>query len=416
MEYGGCRPHQARARGRSDPSLALALRAGWPAALSVRANGIPARACRAGPSACTGARMACRSGRMPTSSPASKIRGQRRPRTPRRSCEGAALRLGLDPGYIMPAYEDTALWLQKEAELPVNVDPSDSKLSDPEARARIARVFEQGLNNPRGFVLPVQRWNAAPRWRSERWTLRRNHLFLTPGDSPLGLRLPLDSLGYVPPNQYPYIVERDPMEARGKLPVFSLPARPESPERVAPEQLNTSVRGPHRDVGRSPRRRALRLHAAGRANSRIISRWSQRVEATAEEMQLQVHVEGYPPPFDPRVDVIKVTPDPGVIEVNVHPAKNWREAVDITAGSTRTPARHGSVPTNSWSTAATPAPAAAITSCSAAPARRLAVPAPAGSVEEPGALLAAASVAVLFLLGSVHRPDQPGAAHRRSAP
>jgi uncharacterized protein (DUF2126 family)/transglutaminase-like putative cysteine protease len=245
--------------------------------------------------------------------------------------EGAALRLGLDPGYIMPAYEDTALWLQKEAELPVNVDPSDSKLSDPEARARIARVFEQGLNTPRGFVLPVQRWNAPPRWRSERWTLRRNHLFLTPGDSPLGLRLPIGSLGYVPPNQYPYIVERDPMEARGKLPVFSLPARPESPERVAPEQLNTTV----------PVRTAMSVEIRDGVLCAFMPPVEQiedylelvaALEATAEEMQLQVHVEGYPPPFDPRVDVIKVTPDPGVIEVNVQPAKNWREAVDITVG------------------------------------------------------------------------------------
>jgi len=245
--------------------------------------------------------------------------------------EGAALRLGLDPGYIMPAYEDTALWLQKEAELPVNVDPSDSKLSDPEARARIARVFEQGLNNPRGFVLPVQRWNAPPRWRSERWQLRRNHLFLTPGDSPLGLRLPIGSLGYVPPNQYPYIVERDPMDARGKLPVFSLPARPESPPRVAPEQLNTTV----------PVRTALSIEVRDGVLCAFMPPVEQiedylemvaALEATAEEMQLQVHVEGYPPPFDPRIDVIKVTPDPGVIEVNVQPAKNWREAVDITVG------------------------------------------------------------------------------------
>lgn len=245
--------------------------------------------------------------------------------------EGTALRLGLDPGYIMPAYEDTAYWLQKESELPVNVDPSDSKLSDPEARARMARVFEQGLNNPRGFVLPVQRWNAAPRWRSERWQLRRSHLFLMPGDSPLGLRLPLDSLGYVPPDQYPYIVERDPMDARGKLPVFSLPARPDAPERLEPEQLNTSV----------PVRTAMSVEVRDGVLCAFMPPVEQiedylemiaALEATAEEMQLQVHVEGYPPPFDPRVDVIKVTPDPGVIEVNVQPAKNWREAVDITVG------------------------------------------------------------------------------------
>ncbi|PSO32181.1 DUF2126 domain-containing protein [Bradyrhizobium sp. MOS002] len=245
--------------------------------------------------------------------------------------EGAALRLGLDPGYIMPAYEDTAYWLQKESELPVNVDPSDSKLSDPEARARMARVFEHGLNNPRGFVLPVQRWNAPPRWRSERWQLRRSHLFLMPGDSPLGLRLPLDSLGYVPPDQYPYIVERDPMEARGKLPVFSLPARPDAPERLEPEQLNTSV----------PVRTAMSVEVRDGVLCAFMPPVEQiedylemiaALEATAEEMQLQIHVEGYPPPFDPRVDVIKVTPDPGVIEVNVQPAKNWREAVEITAG------------------------------------------------------------------------------------
>ncbi|MCS3728191.1 transglutaminase family protein [Bradyrhizobium betae] len=245
--------------------------------------------------------------------------------------EGAALRLGLDPGYIMPAYEDTALWLQKEAELPVNVDPSDSKLANPEDRARMARVFEQGLNTPRGFVLPVQRWNAPPRWRSERWQLRRNHLFLMPGDSPLGLRLPIGSLGYVPPNQYPYIVERDPMEPRGKLPVFTLEARPEAPPRAPLEQLNTSI----------PVRTALSVEVrdgvlcAFMPPVERIEDYLEMIaalEATAEEMQLQVHVEGYPPPFDPRVEVIKVTPDPGVVEINIQPAKSWRDAVDITTG------------------------------------------------------------------------------------
>lgn len=245
--------------------------------------------------------------------------------------ESTAARLGLDPGYIIPAYEDTAYWLKKEAELPVNVDPADSKLSDPEARARMARVFDHGLNTPRGFALPVQRWNAPPRWRSERWQLRRNHLFLMPGDSPLGLRLPLDSLGHVPPDQYPYIVERDPMDLRDKLPVFSLPARPESSPRVALEQLNTSV----------PVRTALSIevrHGVICAFMPPVERIEDyleliaAIEATAEEMQLQVHVEGYAPPFDPRIEVIKVTPDPGVLEVNIQPAQSWREAVEITSG------------------------------------------------------------------------------------
>ncbi|AMA57134.1 transglutaminase family protein [Bradyrhizobium sp. CCGE-LA001] len=262
-----------------------------------------------------------------------KIANPRRPevRDAEAFMEGTAARLGLDLGYIMPAYEDPAYWLQKEAELPVNVDPTDSKLSDPEARARMARVFDQGLNTPRGFVLPIQRWNAPPRWRSERWPLRRNHLFLMPGDSPLGLRLPIGSLGYVPPNQYPYVVEQDPMEARGKLPVFTLPARPEAPPRLEPEHLNTSV----------PVRTAMSVEVrdgvlcAFMPPVERIEDYLELVsalEATAEEMQLPVHVEGYPPPFDPRIEVIKVTPDPGVIEINIQPARSWRDAVEITSG------------------------------------------------------------------------------------
>ncbi|MDH2357103.1 transglutaminase family protein [Bradyrhizobium sp. SSUT18] len=247
--------------------------------------------------------------------------------------EGTVARLGLDPGYIMPAYEDPAYWLQKEGELPVNVDPSDSKLSDPEARARMARVFDDGLNAPKGFVLPVQRWNAeAPRWRSERWKLRRNHLFLMPGDSPLGLRLPLNALEYVPPDRYPYIVEQDPMEARTKLPVFGRMPRPQSPApRLAPESLEAS----------EPVRTAMSIEVRDGVLCAFMPPVERiedyleliaALEASAEEMQFQVHVEGYPPPFDPRIDVIKVTPDPGVIEVNVQPARNWREAVDITVG------------------------------------------------------------------------------------
>ncbi len=71
--------------------------------------------------------------------------------------EGVAEGLGLNPGYVVPAYEDTAYWLLKEANLAVNVDPSDSKIEDPEERARIARAFDRGLGRATGYVLPVQR-------------------------------------------------------------------------------------------------------------------------------------------------------------------------------------------------------------------------------------------------------------------
>src|SRR5258705_1291624 len=86
----------------------------------------------------------------------------------------------------------------------------------------MARVYEQELNTQTGYVLPIQRWIAvarvhAGRWRSEHWKVRRGNLFLFPGDSPLGLRLPIASLEHIPPEQYPYIVEQDPMEPRDDL-------------------------------------------------------------------------------------------------------------------------------------------------------------------------------------------------------
>jgi uncharacterized protein (DUF2126 family) len=259
-----------------------------------------------------------------------------------------AQELGLDPAFVMPAYEDPALWVGKEAELPVNVDPTDSKLADPEARARMARTFARGLGVPSGFVLPVQRWNAAAqdprwqdrRWMSERWRLRREKLFLAPGDSPIGYRLPLGALPHVPAAAFPYIHPQDPLEPRGPLPD---PAE----TGALREQRALTVEGGGGErqeiVEQTLIEGAVRTAIAVEPRDGVLCAFMPPVktfddyldligvvEAAARASGLPVRIEGYAPPADPRVEVIKVTPDPGVIEVNIHPAASWRQAVETT--------------------------------------------------------------------------------------
>ena len=115
--------------------------------------------------------------------------------------------------------------------LPPNLDPADSKLDDPMERDRLARVFDRGLDEVVGFVLPMQRWQARGRayWRSAYWQTRRGRLFLTPGDSPVGYRLPLASLPWLPAADLDAVVPLDPFAAHAALPARD--PRLHSPER-----------------------------------------------------------------------------------------------------------------------------------------------------------------------------------------
>jgi uncharacterized protein (DUF2126 family)/transglutaminase-like putative cysteine protease len=257
--------------------------------------------------------------------------------------EALAESLGVERDRVTAAFEDPVPYLTREQRLPENVDPFDSRLDDPEERARLARVFERGLAEPVGYVLPLQRWNAPHRraWYSERWTTRRGRLFLVPGDSPIGFRLPLEALPHVPKESYPYFTPADPFAPREPL--------PQQPADEA-DQLSIQQRaGP----GADPQR----VIEQGRAGSDGIVRTALAVEPrdgrvcvflpptesandyveligcieqTAARLEQPVHVEGYSPPADERLNVIKVTPDPGVIEVNVHPAHDWQELVGTT--------------------------------------------------------------------------------------
>jgi uncharacterized protein (DUF2126 family) len=254
--------------------------------------------------------------------------------------EGVAERLGIGKDFVMPAFEDSAHWVLQEAQLPDNVDPLDSKLRDPEARARIARVFDRGLDKPAGYVLPVQRWNAEGSrggWVSEHWRLRRERLFLVPGDSPVGYRMPLSSLPHVPPASYPHVHPLDPLVPRAPLADpehiaqpyrrVEQPAAGERQQQVEQEMISGVVRTA---IAFEIRDGILCVFMPPVATVEDYLDLLASIEASAEANRLKVHVEGYPPPFDPRISLIKVTPDPGVIEVNVQPASSWRESVEIT--------------------------------------------------------------------------------------
>jgi uncharacterized protein (DUF2126 family)/transglutaminase-like putative cysteine protease len=265
--------------------------------------------------------------------------------------EHIAERLGIAKEFVQPAYEDPAERMMKEGELPENIDPADPRIDDPQERARIMRAFESRLTQPAGYVLPVQRWTAqaAPGWASEIWRTRRGRLFLTAGDSPIGFRLPLQSLPKLEPTVYPHVVPADPFAPRGPLPGprASAPAlagvgRDNAGAALLPDVPVATAARPTTSAPqplRVPVRTALTVEIRdGRVCVFVppVERLEDYleliaiIEATAERLGLPIQLEGYPPPPDPRLNVIKVTPDPGVIEVNIHPATSWREAVDVT--------------------------------------------------------------------------------------
>ncbi|MCC9645516.1 transglutaminase family protein [Rubrivivax sp. JA1029] len=339
---------------------------------------------------------------------------------------GAALarRLGLDPKWLMPGHEDAWYYLWRERRLPSNVDPFDSRLDDELERARLRRVFSAGLDAVTGYALPLRReWfagAAGPEWISGPWFLRDERLYLIPGDSPMGWRLPLDSLPWAEAGDRPASFAPDPFAPQAPLPVpASVRAQPRgwdahregggfaeggtvawpgsargtdlpplplagegwgegagAPPALTPPLSRAAGGGdpataripvpPHpQGLDARPERResagwitrtalCVEVRDPQRANgpkaeaehggkSGVLYVFMPplqhledyldllaEVEATCVELGVKVVLEGYPPPRDARLKTLAVTPDPGVIEVNIHPAKDWAELVEHT--------------------------------------------------------------------------------------
>jgi uncharacterized protein (DUF2126 family) len=246
-----------------------------------------------------------------------------------------AQRLNVTDEYVRAGFEDVWYYLWRERRLPINVDPFDARLGDELERDRLRRVFTHGLAAVVGYALPLV---AGECWRTGPWFLRDERMYLTPGDSPMGYRLPLDSLPWVSEAEYPYLREYDPMTPRPPLPDFNRlrgtppfvlqlgesatrqPLRGESASRVVRTALCTEVRNGTLYVFMPP------LPSADEFLALVAA-----IEATAAELNQPVIVEGYPPPGDDRLAHFQITPDPGVIEVNMHPAASWDQLVAQTS-------------------------------------------------------------------------------------
>ncbi len=265
--------------------------------------------------------------------------------------------LGVSEQCIMPGHEDTWYYLWRERRLPANVDPFDSRLDDPLERERLRRVFSQGLQSVVGYVLPLQPAQTCTlegtRWQTAPWTLRDQRLYLLPGDSAMGYRLPLDALPWLSPSERNSLFEVDPFAARPPLQAPP-PVRAQTNARNAPDSggslrdaqairtaLCVEVRDPARANGPvatetdksgapHPTTGVLYVFMPPLARLEDYLDLVQAVESSARTLDLKIVLEGYPPPRDPRLKLLQITPDPGVLEVNIHPAHSWDELVDHT--------------------------------------------------------------------------------------
>ena len=247
-----------------------------------------------------------------------------------------AERIGVKDHYLIPGYEDPLYWLWKEGTTPVNLDPEIANLKDSMERRALAKVLAHGLDQPVGYALPLRWEPLEERWKSADWDFRREQMYLIPGDSAMGMRLPLDSLPWVAPEKREPFMEQSQFAAlpvlgnyhqsywQQDIPGQSLAATDASDEPLALEDV------PHTAICFEVRDGRLYLFMPPLPALEQYLDLIAAIEATAAEHELPVVIEGYEPPRDWRIERLSVTPDPGVIEVNIHPARSWQEIVENT--------------------------------------------------------------------------------------
>jgi uncharacterized protein (DUF2126 family)/transglutaminase-like putative cysteine protease len=224
--------------------------------------------------------------------------------------------LGLPATQVRPAYEDALGRLASAVRQPEGepVAPADDLAEDAsDARAALLSRLDEPVTEPAAYVLPLHRRDDDSGWASADWTLRRGRIVLLEGDSPAGLRLPLNSISWEPPRP---TYDRDPLTRRGALAVDT--------EADAAEVEDADA-APTTAIVAEIRDGLLYLYLPPTEELEHFVDLITRVEAAAAKVDCPVVIEGYGPPPDPRIGSMTITPDPGVIEVNVAPTASFAE-------------------------------------------------------------------------------------------
>jgi uncharacterized protein (DUF2126 family)/transglutaminase-like putative cysteine protease len=266
--------------------------------------------------------------------------------TAERFIRALAHRLGVGDTHVRSGFEDVWYYLWRERRLPVNVDPFDSHLDDELERDRLRRVFTQSLGATVGFALPLMHDAGTARqpWRSGPWFLRDDRMYLAAGDSPMGYRLPLDSIPWAASEDLPLFEPVDPFRPRPPLPSSTDLRARLVPARQRDARAAATVRGTAPKPGRGESAaETVRTALCTEVRNGVLYVFLPPVpelegylalvtaiEDTAGDLGTPVVLEGYPPPSDPRLRSFQITPDPGVIEVNIQPADSWDGLVDTT--------------------------------------------------------------------------------------
>ncbi len=241
--------------------------------------------------------------------------------------------LGIPDDYVIPAREDMPYYLWKELQLPMAGEVLKADLYEKKERQRLQKLMTETLNNAVGYVLPLGFSYKHQQWRSNKWQFLSGHLILAVGDSPVGLRLPLGSLPYVLTAQDEIFPERTAIEQVGQLPTREDIIANAQPRRdnvhnepYFAHDINGLVRSA---LCAESRNGVLHLFLPPISYIEHYLDLITMIEETAKKLDIPVVLEGYSPPRDLRVNHFSVTPDPGVIEVNIQPANNWPELKNI---------------------------------------------------------------------------------------